>query len=359
MKTLYKTLILTLLLTTGLSAQDRILSPQERYIGQFAELAVEEMYRSGIPASITLAQGLLESRYGLSELAVNGNNHFGIKCHNTWDGKKMYHDDDRRGECFRKYSSPEESFRDHSDFLRYRDRYKFLFDLETTDYRGWAYGLKKAGYATDPAYPSKLIKLIEDYRLYEYDAMPADFRADGGYQDEYYDEYSRLDEKPKKKKKNRKEELVAEEPQTIPESPTKIEAIKLIDEAPKGEFRFSLSRQMYSLNGVPFVYSAQGETYADIAKAFDLFPKEILKFNDLPYGTDMHRQLTPGTLIYIQPKRNEAARGLEKHVLEADDSLWAISQRYGVKLSKLYKMNSIDVYYVPREGDIIRLRKGR
>lgn len=358
MKFSYKIIAVALLFVTGLSAQNRVLSPQERYISQYAGLAVEEMYRSGVPASITLAQGLLESRYGLSELAVNGNNHFGIKCHNTWDGKKMYHDDDRRGECFRKYSSPEESFRDHSDFLRYRDRYKFLFDLETKDYEGWAYGLKKAGYATDPAYPSKLIKLIEDYRLYEYDALPADYwRTERGRED--VPEYVMEPEKPKKAKKAKKEEVKEPEPQVIPESPTKIEAIKIIDDAPKGEFSFSLSRQMYSLNGVPFVYSTRGETYAAIARAFGLFPKEILKFNDLPRNTDLYKELVPGTLIYVQPKRNEAARGLEKHVLEADDDLWALSQRYGVKLAKIYKMNDFDVHYIPREGDIIRLRKGR
>ena len=357
MKSSFKIIALVLLMVTGLSAQNRVLSPQERYISQYAGLAVEEMYRSGVPASITLAQGLLESRYGLSELAVNGNNHFGIKCHNTWDGKKMYHDDDRRGECFRKYSSPEESFRDHSDFLRYRDRYKFLFDLETTDYEGWAYGLKKAGYATDPAYPSKLIKLIEDYRLYEYDALPHDYWRDERYRDDYED-YT-IEDKPKKRKKAKKEDVQEMEPQTIPDSPSKIEAIKILDESPKGEFAFSLSRQMYSLNGIPFVYSTKGETYADIAKAFGLFPKEVLKFNDLPYGTDLHKQLNPGTLVYVQPKKKEAARGIEKHVLEADDSLWAISQRYGVKLAQIYKMNGFDVHYVPREGDIIRLRKER
>jgi hypothetical protein len=166
-------------------------------------------------------------------------------------------------------------------------------------------------------------------------------------------------EKPKKAKKAKKEEVKEPEPQVIPESPTKIEAIKIIDDAPKGEFSFSLSRQMYSLNGVPFVYSTRGETYAAIARAFGLFPKEILKFNDLPRNTDLYKELVPGTLIYVQPKRNEAARGLEKHVLEADDDLWALSQRYGVKLAKIYKMNDFDVHYIPREGDIIRLRKGR
>ena len=123
-------------------------TPQEKYIAKYSAIAVSEMQRSGVPASITLAQGLLESRYGQSRLAAQGNNHFGIKCHN-WKGRKMYEDDDAKGECFRVYRSAEESFRDHSDFLRYQDRYKGLFELDPADYKGWARGLKKAGYATD------------------------------------------------------------------------------------------------------------------------------------------------------------------------------------------------------------------
>ena len=154
-------------------------TPQDDYIRKYSATAVREMYRSGVPASITLAQGLLESRYGQSELAVKGNNHFGIKCHD-WTGKKMYYDDDAKGECFRVYASADESFRDHSDFLRYRDRYKFLFDYEVTDYKAWAHGLKKAGYATDPAYPSKLIKIIEDYQLYDYDTMTSAAPGESG-----------------------------------------------------------------------------------------------------------------------------------------------------------------------------------
>ena len=149
-------------------------NPIETYIEKWAPVAVEEMYRSGVPASITLAQGILESRYGLSELASKGNNHFGIKCHKDWKGRTMAYDDDAKGECFRVYDSAQESFRDHSDFLRYRDRYKFLFEFDTKDYKSWAYGLKKAGYATDPNYPAKLIKYIEDYGLSRYDSMTLD-----------------------------------------------------------------------------------------------------------------------------------------------------------------------------------------
>ena len=353
-------------------------TPQVRYVEKYAALAVDEMYRSGVPASITLAQGLLESRYGLSELATGGNNHFGIKCHNNWQGGKVYHDDDKKGECFRKYDSPEESFRDHSDFLRYRDRYKFLFDLEVNDYNGWAHGLKKAGYATDPAYPAKLIKLIEDYKLYKYDVAPSDY---GNYDSDDVEEYvvkekpaskkAEKHEKPagkkedkhtdkkkdnKKDKKSKSQKTEAPAPRVIPESPAKAEAVKVIEKAPDGEFSFSLSRQMYSLNGVPFVYAASGDTYASLAKTFDLFPKEILKFNDLSLTTDMNARLQPGTLVYVQAKKKMAAKGIEKHVIEADDTLRGIAQRYGVKLESIYKMNAFDSSYVPREGDIIKLR---
>ena len=353
-------------------------TPQVRYVEKYAALAVDEMYRSGVPASITLAQGLLESRYGLSELATEGNNHFGIKCHNNWQGGKVYHDDDKKGECFRKYDSPEESFRDHSDFLRYRDRYKFLFDLEVNDYKGWAHGLKKAGYATDPAYPAKLIKLIEDYKLYKYDVAPSDY---GNYDSDDVEEYV-VKEKPaskkaekhekaagkkedkhadrkkdnKKDKKSKSHKAEAPAPRVIPDSPAKAEAVKVIEKVPDGEFSFSLSRQMYSLNGVPFVYAASGDTYASLAKTFDLFPKEILKFNDLSLTTDMNARLQPGTLVYVQAKKKMAAKGIEKHVIEADDTLRGIAQRYGVKLDSIYKMNAFDSSYVPREGDIIKLR---
>ncbi len=142
-----------------------------QYIGQFKEIAMEEMRRYGIPASITLAQGILESGSGNGELAQRSKNHFGIKCHGDWTGQRVYHDDDARGECFRKYRHPKISYRDHSLFLFERKRYFPLFKLPKDDYKGWAKGLKQAGYATDPKYPNKLIGLIERYRLYELDAM--------------------------------------------------------------------------------------------------------------------------------------------------------------------------------------------
>jgi LysM repeat protein len=292
-------------------------SPQEKYIEKYSALAVEEMYRSGIPASITLAQGLLESGSGRSELAVKSNNHFGIKCHNNWDGKKVYHDDDEKGECFRKYPKPEDSYRDHSDFLRYRARYRFLFDYPVTDYKAWAFGLKKAGYATDPEYPTKLIKLIEDYELHQYDRRKSATSS------------------------------------RLPVSPAVIEQVKPLSDSQREEFHFILSREMYSKNGVPFVYSVEGETYESIAASNRLFLGEILRFNDAS-KTD---KLAPGTVVYLQAKKKQAVKGLDKHVVEEGESLRGISQKYAMRLSKIYKINGFDSTYVPKEGDIIKLRK--
>lgn len=307
-------LVCTLALTASVPETRK--SPQLIYIERYAEIAVEEMYRSGVPASITLAQGLLESRYGQSELAVKGNNHFGIKCHN-WNGAGMYYDDDRRGECFRKYASPEESYRDHSDFLRFRDRYRFLFDLEPTDYKGWAHGLKKAGYATDSKYPQKLISLIEEFELYKYD-------LDGG---------------------DRRQR---------PDSPAWLERVERLDDSRKETFHFALSRQMYSKNGVPFVYSVEGESYASIAARYNLFHKEILRYNDLKEDVTLY----PGTVVYLQKKKKQAAKGLDKHIVEEDDmSLTDIAQRYAVKLSSLLRMNGFTEDYEPKEGEVIILRK--
>ena len=280
----------------GAAGQSQI----ESYIAQWAPTAVREMYRSGVPASITLAQGILESRYGLSTLAADGNNHFGIKCHKDWTGKKQYYDDDAKGECFRVYDTADESFRDHSDFLRYRDRYKFLFDFETTDYKSWAYGLKKAGYATDPGYPGKLIKYIEDYKLYEYDTMELaslgglERKAESvteaaGKEVKPEDHAVKVKEKEKakqnkksvkaSKKKARKKASVEDElTGEIPKSPLALEEPKRIDKSQLEEFKFSLSREAYSKNGVPFVTSQEGETYATIAARYGLFLKEIYNF---------------------------------------------------------------------------------
>ena len=347
-------------------------SPQERYIRKWAPTAVREMYRSGVPASITLAQGILESRYGLSPLASEGNNHFGIKCHKDWKGKTMRYDDDAKGECFRVYDSADESFQDHSDFLRYRDRYKFLFDLKTTDYKGWAYGLKKAGYATDPHYPAKLIKYIEDYKLYEYDRMTPEesdrleeaveniVEASSSSNEEVTDvktvstvkkAKARKERKTRKARRKRsKEEAVPDE---IPASPLSLEEPKRIDKAGMEVFSFSLTREAYSRNGVPFITSVEGETYASIAQSNHLYLNELLRFNDLTRS----EELLPGTVVYLQAKKNQSEKGLDKYIVgEDEESLREICQRFAVKMSSVMKMNGFTAGYEPREGDTIILR---
>lgn len=359
------TAALALVMSMLISAVVPSKSPQDDYIRKYAPVAVREMYRSGVPASITLAQGLLESRYGQSDLAVKGNNHFGIKCHD-WTGKKMYHDDDRRGECFRVYGTADESFSDHSDFLRYRDRYKSLFNNDVTDYKAWAHGLKKAGYATDPAYPSKLIKLIEDYHLDKYDTMrPEDFgekvRPD---ENELRNTiHTRLTRKQKREaKRAEKAEKVTKTDKTekqvpIPEPPLSIEEpVRIPAEKAAETFSFSLVRQMYKTNGVPFVYSLEGESYASIANDYHLFLREILRFNDAVSD----KRLEPGTTVYLQPKKSQTKRGLDKYISdEGGETLYELSQRFGVKLKDLCKMNDLGRDYVTKPGDELDLRPSR
>lgn len=313
---------------------------QQKYIETYAELAVQEMYRSGVPASITLAQGMLESGNGFSQLALKANNHFGIKCHNGWTGGRVYHDDDAKGECFRKYDHVHQSYRDHSDFLRYRERYKFLFDLKPTDYKGWAYGLKKAGYATDPNYAPKLIALIEKYKLYQYDTKTASFGNAG----------NAASKKKTPAGTPKPSKVVTERPK----SPSVIEQSTTVAVQPvRKSFQVSLTREMYSKNGTPFIYSSEGETYETIADLYGLFVKELLKFNDLKEDA----RLLPGTIVYLQAKKSQAADGLDKHVMEADETVWEIAQRYALKVKNIYKLNGWAKDYVPREGECIKLRK--
>ena len=286
----------------------------EKYIKKYSSIAVSEMQRTGVPASITLAQGLVESAAGQSTLASKSNNHFGIKCHSDWKGRKTYKDDDKAMECFRVYSNANASFKDHSDFLRYQDRYKFLFDLDPTDYKAWARGLKKAGYATDPKYAEKLIKVIEDYSLYRFD----------------------------------------KDTQDLPESPLTIEQPVVVSRAEaREEVRFSLTRNVFEINGIPCVYAVAGDTYASLAAANGLFENEILRFNDRLAPTE----LIPGEPVFLQAKKNQAARGVPKYIAGPDGaSLRDIAQRFGVRLVAICRYNGLPGDCVPLEGDTILLR---
>jgi LysM repeat protein len=278
------------------------------YIEQYADQAVREMHSSGVPASITLAQGMLESDYGNSPLAKYANNHFGIKCHKGWDGPSFIQDDDERNECFRKYYQAYDSYRDHSEFLQTRDRYASLFDLKQTDYKGWAKGLKKAGYATNPKYADLIIRIIEENDLNKYDKL--------------------------KKLPDTKVVAEIETPEFKSDVPPilNVRSVKVSD------------------NNIKYVVAKQGDTPASIAKQNDMGLWQILKYNDL----EKHDPIMSGDLVYLQPKRNYAKA--EFHEVVAGESLRSISQEHGVKMKRLMKMNEFIPNYIPQVGEKIKLR---
>ena len=267
----------------------------EAYIKKYRELAVEEMKKYHIPASITLAQGLLESGAGQSALARKSNNHFGIKCGSDWYGKTVSHDDDARGECFRAYKHPKDSYEDHSKFLAGRSRYASLFNLNITDYKGWARGLKKAGYATNPRYADQLIGIIELYELYKYD-------------DKNY--------------------------------------LKWIKKNPN-------PHQTYIANDLLYIVVRAGDSWKSISQEFDISQKKLRKYNDLYKGY----ALQVGDILYLEKKNKKADKEHIVHVLRAGESMYSISQKYGIRLKNLYKLNKMDEDDpAPEIGTILRLR---
>ena len=309
-------------------------NPRVAYIERYSALAVSEMQRTGVPASITLAQAIVESGAGSSPLALYANNHFGLKCHNDWTGEKYYYDDDQAQECFRLFASAEDSFRAHSDFLRERERYRALFDLDPTDYKGWAKGLRRAGYATDPAYATKLINLIEDFQLYRFDRQ-----APVGV--------------PSPREQEAERQGSGQEASAAPAGGRPAET----EDAPAAEYSesvgVSLVRPVYEENGVPYVRAIEGETYQSIADENGLFLKRLLGYNDL----DSERPLTPGTRVYLARKKAQCAQA-GKYLVERDgETLWEISQLFGVRMDKLRLYNIFHGTTVFGAGDTVILRK--
>ncbi|KAA6347511.1 Exo-glucosaminidase LytG [termite gut metagenome] len=264
------------------------------YIDKYSNMAVKQMKRYKIPASITLAQGLLESGAGQSTLAKTHNNHFGIKCGGNWTGPSTLHDDDRRNECFRVYHNAKESYEDHSLFLRGRARYASLFQLKISDYEGWAHGLKKAGYATAPKYNFQLIEIIENYKLYKYD---------------------------------RKGETTSYIP---------VQDL----------------HQVYLSNDLVYVIARNRDTFESIGEEFDIRKKGLIKYNDLYEGYT----LTDKDIIYLHEKKKKAEEPYTIHVIQEGESMHSISQIYGIRLKSLYKMNHKEKDFVPEVGTELKLR---
>lgn len=287
------------------------ISAYGNYIRQYSRLAVYHQKKYHIPASITLAQGLLESGAGQSELARKSNNHFGIKCHADWKGSRVYHDDDRKNECFRKYKNVEDSYEDHSLFLTGGTRYARLFKLDIKNYRAWAKGLQEAGYATDRAYANQLIKLIEDYELYRYD--------------------SEKDLAGKKDSADKKEE----------------KKIK-----PKKQTPFAARRPVYNTQGLAYVYAGNNDSLEQIAEDTGLSAKALQTYNEIPGNFPLQK----GDIIYLEMKKRKADKPYYDHVVQIGESMHSISQKYGMRVKKLYKINRKKEDYVPVEGDVLKLR---
>lgn len=296
------------LLCGGLNAQE---NTRRQYIEKYSNLAIEQMKQYGIPASIILAQACLESGNGNSRLAVKANNHFGIKC-NNWNGKRIYHNDDQKGECFRKYNSAEDSFKDHSEFLKNGRRYSSLFDLKTDDYKAWAHGLKAAGYATNPKYAQLLIDIIEKYNLSQYDTGKSSRQS-------------------AKKRHNKNTE------RNIPLNNSSL-------------YKYTLDRQIFSTNGVPYIVATGTESYASLAKDYNLFTKELLKFNDLKSDCN----ISVGTIVYIGKKKKRGAATV--HVVQPGETMHKISQIEGIRLKELYKLNKMRPGTEAEAGKILNLQ---
>ena len=285
-----KTLILIVTLLCSLftvQAQIKWNERYQQYIDQYKDIAIEEMHRWKIPASITLAQGIFESGAGQSELARKGNNHFGIKC-NGWEGRKVYHDDDARNECFRAYNSVFESYEDHSRFLVNGQRYRSLFNLKTTDYKGWARGLKAAGYATNPQYADRLIELIQLYKLYEYDTAK--------HADRFMVEHT-------------KDHTVGG---------AALHPIKIF-------------------NKNYYLVARRGDTFRSIGEEVDISYRKLAKYNE----RSKNDRLTEGEVIWLKKKQKKAPKDYKGrlHYVRQGESMYSIAQSYGIRLKSLYKMN--------------------
>lgn len=291
--------VLLLLCVTATNAQLRQNTQYLSYINKYKDIAIEQMHQHHIPASITLAQGLLESGAGQSTLARNGNNHFGIKCHD-WSGRRMYKDDDAKNDCFRVYSSARDSYEDHSLFLK-KKRYASLFTLPITDYKGWARGLKQCGYATSPTYATQLISIIELYNLQQYDKAKS------------YDKHSAL-------------------------------AV--------GNGKLPYINTEYPVqycNKNHYVIAHRGDTYATIGAIYGISARKLAKYNE----RDKKTVLQEGERVYLEKKRKYADKQFKRipHIVRSGESLYDIAQMYGMRLKYLYKKNKLDANYVPRVGD--------
>lgn len=323
-RTLYVLATLALLLLQFNSSAQKI--TRSEYIEKFMGVALEHQDIYGIPASIKMAQALLESGNGNSRLATEANNHFGIKCKKDWIGETISHDDDAAGECFRKYSSDLDSFKDHSKFLDNSPRYQSLFDLDPMDYKAWAHGLKDAGYATNPKYPELLITIIEDNKLY---------LLDEGQELAFEEESDEL-------------LIVEKEEEPLVSEESNIEKIDL------DNYTISLSTHMgyklYSNNGSEFVLSEEGDSFTSLSSKLRVSEKKLRKYNDMPVG-----EVEANSIVYVKSKGKRVNNGKLMHYIKDGETMHSISQLYGIRLKSLYNLNRLHPTSKLTDGQQIRL----
>lgn len=300
----------------------------DEYIAKYKYIAIKEMHRYRIPASITLAQGILESGSGNSRLATEANNHFGIKCHNNWNGSKTYEDDDEKNECFRVYLTADQSYRDHSVFLSTKDRYKFLFDFSITDYKSWAEGLKKAGYATNPKYPERLIGLIERYNLEQLDKISED----------------ELNKMLFENKVIINDSIDYNDPDHTP-----LFGLDTIVDPGNSNLQMPARKILYN-NRVKYIIARKGDHIKLLADELNMFEWEFFKYNEIPKGSDVSK----GMIVYLQPKRRKAE--VKTHVVKKGETIWDISQKYAIKVEWIYKRNNLPFGSQVIEGQELVLR---
>ena len=332
---IFSRILLFLLLTvTSVAVAGRRPTRQtrEEYIARYKQIAIDQMERYGIPASITLAQGILESDCGNSLLSRSSNNHFGIKCKRDWAGARVYHDDDEKGECFRAYDSVKDSYDDHAEFLDKQPRYDSLFRYAATDYRSWARGLKAAGYATAPDYAERLVRIIEDAKLYlldrpNGDALYAQRRHEQQHPDEWFSSQS---------------------------SVSHTEAGSGID---PDNFRVSVKAHegynIYMTNGVHYILAREGDTFEEIGRTFRLSARNLRKFNDLE---DQSAQPMTGEVVYIDRKKSRWEGEEEYHLCRKGETTYAVGQRFGIRQRSIEKLNKLTPNAPLTSGQQIRLR---
>ncbi|MFI3331287.1 MAG: glucosaminidase domain-containing protein [Rikenellaceae bacterium] len=322
MKKSFLALIFTVLLQNFAAAQ--VQSEVAEYILKYQDLVLESAEKYGIPASVKMAQAILESGNGTSRLAKEANNHFGIKCKSDWKGKTISHDDDAKGECFRKYNSAKASFVDHSEFLDEQPRYQFLFKLKATDYKGWAKGLKQAGYATSPTYTERLIEIIERYELYTLDTD------------------KKTSENVLLAVKNRDNILTEQAREQVEKIDTDNYMVSL---------RSRGTYSVYANNGSEFILADSGDDMQSLALKLKISSKRLTKYNDLKPDA----KISAGDKIYISSKSKRSLNGKMIHSVTDSDNLWSLSQKYGIRLKNLSKMNKLSPESKLHQGQQIRL----